>query len=147
MVVEQYTAGGMDNTSATPLFDSALHAERSMLDSSPDGLIAHELAHQWWGDLVTCRDWAHLWLNEGFASFAEVLWAEHHLGADEGAYLLLQKARPALAGGKERPVVDRRYPSPGSMFDARVYPKGARVLHMLRRKLGEAAFWKGVQRY
>jgi aminopeptidase N len=68
VVVEQFTAGGMENTSATTLHDRVLHDERSMLDHSPDGLIAHELAHQWWGDLVTCRDWSHLWLNEGFAS-------------------------------------------------------------------------------
>src|SRR5436305_14639554 len=129
MVVEQYTAGGMDNTSATPLFDSALHAERSMLDSSPDGLIAHELAHQWWGDLLTCRDWAHLWLNEGFASYCEVIWDEHRHGADWAQLDLWQKAAPAKTGGKDRPVVDRRYPNSEAMFDARADPKGAWVLN------------------
>jgi aminopeptidase N len=97
--------------------------------------------------MVTCRDWAHLWLNEGFASFAEVLWVEHHEGPAEGAFVLVHKGRAARDGGKARPVVDRRYPSPGSMFDARAYPKGAWVLHMLRRRLGEEAFWKAVQRY
>jgi len=147
VVVEQYSGGGMENTSATTLTDRALHDERAFLDSSPDGLIAHELAHQWWGDLITCRDWAHLWLNEGFASFCEVVWAEHHKGTDEGAYLLIGKAKGAMAGGKERPVVDRRYPFPRTMFDARAYPKGAWVLHMLRRHVGEDAFWKGVQAY
>jgi aminopeptidase N len=139
--------GGMENTSATTLGDQSLLDERALLDRNADGLIAHELAHQWWGDLVTCRDWSHLWLNEGFASYAEALWAEHHEGADDYAYNILLKARAALSGGKERPVVDRRYPSPGSMFDARSYPKGALILHMLRQRLGEAAFWKGVQRY
>src|SRR5438552_1690481 len=119
VVVEQFTSGGMENTSATTLTERTLHDERAFLDSSPDGLIAHELAHQWWGDLLTCRDWAHLWLNEGFATFAEVIWAEHNQGVDEGVYLNLAKKRLALAGGKERPIVDRRYPSPGSMFDAR----------------------------
>lgn len=147
VVVEQFTAGGMENTSATTLHDRVLHDERSMLDHSPDGLIAHELAHQWWGDLVTCRDWAHLWLNEGFASYAEALWDEHLLGTDEYAYTMLTKGRAAIAGGRDRPVVDRRYPSPGSMFDARAYPKGAYILHMLRRKLGEDVFWKGIQTY
>lgn len=147
VVVEQFTAGGMENTSATTLTDRSLHDARAFLDSSPDGLIAHELGHQWWGDLVTCRDWAHLWLNEGFASYCEVLWAEHKLGADEAALNLLGKARAAIAGGKDRPVMDRRWTSPGAMFDARAYPKGAWVLHMLRKRLGEDAFWRGVRRW
>jgi aminopeptidase N len=146
VVCEQY-GGGMENTSATTLGERALHDERSMLDSTPDGLISHELAHQWWGDLVTCRDWAHIWLNEGFASYAEVLWAEHHDGAEEGAYNLVQKSRPAISGGKERPVVDRRYSNSQAMFDSRAYPKGAWVLHMLRRQLGDDAFFKCLQEY
>src|SRR5262249_22991058 len=112
-----------------------------------DGLIAHELAHQWWGDLLTCRDWSHLWLNEGFASYAEALWDEHSKGPDAYAYNMMQKARGAIAGGKTRPVVDRRYADPNAMFDSRAYPKGAWVLHMLRQRVGEEAFWKSVQRY
>ena len=147
VVVEQFMWGGMENTSATTLAERALHDERAFLDSTPDDLIAHELAHQWWGNLVTCKDWAHLWLNEGFATYAEVLWAEHKLGADHAAYQLYNDARAALAGGKDRPIVDRRYPNPGSMFDARAYPKGAWVLHMLRCRLGEDAFWRGIRRY
>jgi aminopeptidase N len=147
VVVEQFTGGGMENTSATTLVDSALHDDRSMLDSTPDGLIAHELAHQWWGDLLTCRDWAHLWLNEGFASYAEALWEEHSKGADDYAYEMYQKAGGAIGGGRSRPVVDHRYPEPGSMFDGRSYPKGAWLLHMLRRRLGDEAFWRCLQRY
>jgi aminopeptidase N len=147
VVVEQFNSGGMENTSATTLTDGALHDERSMLDSSPDSLISHEMAHQWWGDLVTCRDWSHLWLNEGFASYAEALWDEHKLGADAYAATMLGKSRAAITGGRERPMVDRRYPFPRSMFDARSYPKGAFVLHMLRQRLGEDAFWKGIQQY
>jgi aminopeptidase N len=147
VVVEQFLHGGMENTSATTLTDWALHDARASLDSSPDGLIAHELAHQWWGDLVTCRDWAHVWLNEGFATYSEVLWEEHARGGEEAAYLLYQKARSALDGGKERPIVDRRYPNAWSMFDARAYPKGAWVLHMLRQQLGDEVFWKCLQRY
>lgn len=147
VVVEQFSSGGMENTGATTLTDRALHDERAFLDSDADLLIAHELAHQWWGDLVTCRDWAHLWLNEGFATFSEVIWTEHAKGADEGAYLLVQKARSAIAGGKERPIVDRRYPAPRLMFDARAYPKGAWVLQMLRHRLGETQFWKAIQSY
>ena len=147
VVVEQFTSGGMENTSATTLTDRALHDQRSMLDSSPDALIAHELAHQWWGDLVTCRDWAHIWLNEGFASFCEIVWAEYKLGRDEADYALFKKAHAAQSGGKERPIVDRHYPSPRMMFDDRAYPKGAWVLHMLRAKLGEETFWRGIRYY
>jgi aminopeptidase N len=147
VVVEQFTWGGMENTSATTLVDSAIQDERSMLDGTPDGLIAHEMGHQWWGDLVTARDWAHLWLNEGFASYCEVLWDDHKLGKDEGAYTLYQKIHGAIEGGKDRPVVDRRYKDPLTMFDGRAYPKGAWVLHMLRCQLGEEVFWKCIRTY
>jgi aminopeptidase N len=139
--------GGMENTSATTLGDRTLQDERSILDRSPDGLISHELAHQWWGDLVTCRDWSHLWLNEGFASYAEALWDEQSHGADDYTYNMDRKARLAIEGGRKRPVMDRRYTDPGSMFDGRSYPKGAWVLHMLRRHLGDEAFFKGLERY
>jgi aminopeptidase N len=149
-VVAYSFGGGMENTSATTMGD-ILQDARSSLDRDSDGIIAHELAHQWWGDLVTCRDWSHLWLNEGFASYAEALWDEHKNGPDAYEYNMYQKAhgsrRSAIGGGKDRPVVDRRYPTPSSMFDARSYPKGAWVLHMLRRRVGEDAFWKAIQTY
>jgi aminopeptidase N len=148
VVVEQFTAGGMENTSATTLYQRAMHDERALLDSSPDWLIAHELGHQWWGDLVTCKDWTHLWLNEGFATYCEVLWAEHKLGPDERDYRLYQKSRSARSGSaKTRPIVDRHYPTPGSMFDTRAYPKGGWVLHMLRSRLGDDAFFRALKRY
>jgi aminopeptidase N len=147
VVVEQFTAGGMENTSATTMNDRIMYDRRSLLDGSPDAIVAHELAHQWWGDLVTCRDWAHIWLNEGFASYMEAVWAEHDKGPDEYVYAIYQKGRSAVSGGKDRPVVDRRYPSPFSMFDARAYPKGAFVLHMLRQRLGDDVFWKCLARH
>lgn len=148
VVVEQFTSGGMENTSATTLYEAVLHDERALLDSSPDWLIAHELGHQWWGDLVTCKDWSHLWLNEGFATYCEVLWAEHHIGRDEADYILLQKSRAARSStALQRPIVDRHYPNPGSMFDVRVYPKGGWVLHMLRHQVGDEDFFKVLQRY
>lgn len=148
VVVEQFTSGGMENTSATTLYRRVMHDERAMIDSSPDRLIAHELGHQWWGNLVTCRDWSHLWLNEGFATYCEVLWREHKLGKDERDYLLYQKSRSARKGSALlRPVVDRRYSSPASMFDARAYPKGGWILHMLRSRLGDDDFFRGLNRY
>jgi aminopeptidase N len=148
VVVEQFTAGGMENTSATTLYEQIMHDDRALIDSDPDWLIAHELGHQWWGDLVTCKDWSHLWLNEGFATYCEVLWAEHKLGMDERDYRLLAKSRDARSGAAlTRPIIDRRYLDPGAMFDERVYPKGGWVLHMLRHKLGDADFFSALKRY
>lgn len=148
VVVEQFIWGGMENTSATTLYERALHNERAMLDSSPDWLIAHELGHQWWGDLVTCRNWSHLWLNEGFATYSEILWAEHKLGDIERDWRLFEKSRSARSGSAQsRPIVDRTYPHPGSLFDVRAYPKGGWVLHMLRRQLGDEDFFNGLKRY
>ncbi len=139
--------GGMENTSATTLGTWTLHDERAHLDFSSDGLVAHELAHQWFGDLVTCKDWSHLWLNEGFASFMTPVWYEYDLGRDEYDYSMYGKMQSAVKGGKERPVVDRHYDKPGDMFDSRSYPKGASILHMLRRRVGDDMFWRSVKRY
>ncbi|MFO0948925.1 MAG: M1 family metallopeptidase, partial [Planctomycetota bacterium] len=148
VVVEQFIAGGMENTTATTLYSRVMHDERAMLDSSPDWLIAHELAHQWWGDLLTCKDWAHLWLNEGFATYSEALWAEHKLGKEEFDFSMYEKGEGARSGGAtSRPVVDRHYADPQTMFDTRAYPKGAWILHMLRRLLGEEVFFQGIAAY
>lgn len=148
VVVEQFIVGGMENTSATTLTQRVMHDERASLDSSPDGLIAHELGHQWWGDLLTCKDWTHLWLNEGFATYCEVLWTEHKLGADERDYLLYSKSKSARAGtAVKRPVVDFRYEAPRTMFDSRAYPKGGWVLHMLRNRVGDDDFFRALERY
>jgi aminopeptidase N len=139
--------GGMEHTSATTMGDRILVDKRTLLDRSSESIVSHELAHQWWGDMVTCRDWSHLWLNEGFASYAEALWDEHSKGPDDYAYNMFRKAPEAIRGGKTRPVMDRHYTSASAMFDGRSYPKGAWVLHMLRNQLGDEAFWKGIQRY
>lgn len=139
--------GGMENTSATTLGEDTLHDAIAHLEGDSDGLVAHELAHQWWGDLLTCRDWSHLWLNEGFATYFEALWDEHDNGPEEFAVNMLGKSGGAIGGGKTRPIVDRFYDNPGQMFDGRAYPKGAWVLHMLRRRVGDETFWKILNRY
>lgn len=139
--------GGMENTSATTLGPRTLHDERAHLDTSSDGLVAHELAHQWFGDLVTCKDWAHTWLNEGFATLFSAVWAEYDLGRDEYDYEIYEDMNRAIEGGKKAPVVDRRYEDSGEMFDNRAYPKGAFILHMLRHRLGDEKFWGAVKSY
>ena len=80
--VPDFIAGGMENITATTMTDSALHDEIAALERDEDGLVAHELAHQWFGDLLTCKDWSHIWLNEGFASYFGPLFAEHDRGDD-----------------------------------------------------------------
>lgn len=139
--------GGMENTSATTLGEGTLHDDRAHLETSSDGLVAHELAHQWFGDLLTCKDWAHLWLNEGFASYFESIWEEKDLGYEHFEYDVYQKARRAISGGKDKPVVYYSYGDPDEQFDSRAYPKGAYILHMVRRRLGDEMFWNVMKTY
>ncbi len=139
--------GGMENTSATTLGPRTLHDERAHLDTSSDGLVSHELAHQWFGDLLTCKDWAHTWLNEGFATYFSAVWSENDLGRDEYDYEIYGDMRRGIEGGKKAPVVDRRYGDAGEMFDSRSYPKGSSILHMLRHRVGDTKFWASVNRY
>jgi aminopeptidase N len=148
--VDEYVAGGMEHTSATTLKLSTLHDERAHLDVSSDGLVSHELVHQWWGNLLTCKDWAELWLNESFATCFTTLWTEHDLGPDEATWRRYGEAESYFsedAGRYRRPIVTYRYQRPGNMFDRHSYPKGGRVLHMLRFVLGEERFWRAIRHY
>ncbi len=150
VVVQDFIFGGMENTSSTTLLDLMLYDDRAALDFDLDDLVAHELAHQWWGDLLTCRDWHHAWLNEGFATWSELVWREHARGADDAAYDRLEMStRYMREDGQEyrRAIVDRRYEEPIDLFDRHLYEKGGQVLHMLRRELGEEGFWKTLATY
>jgi aminopeptidase N len=148
--VAEFIFGGMENTSATTLTDTVLYDERAALDFDCDGLVAHELAHQWFGDLLTCRDWAHAWLNEGFATYWEALFTEHHKGQDEFRYELWRNARAYFDEDRQRyrrPIVQRVYHEPMDIFDRHLYEKGGLVLHMLRFVLGDALFFKAMHHY
>jgi aminopeptidase N len=150
VAVSDFIFGGMENTSATTQTADTLHDARAHLDFSSDPLVAHELAHQWWGDLVTCRDWAHAWLNEGFATYFEALWCEEDLGPDEFAWNLKQDRESYLAEDSNhyrRPIVCNRYQAPIELFDRHLYEKGSLVLHMLRRLLGDRLFFKALNLY
>ncbi len=150
VTVGDFIFGGMENTSATTMTDSLLHDERAHLDYSSDGIVAHELAHQWWGDLLTCRDWSHGWLNEGFATYFELLFKEHDLGVDEFRYAVYQDANAYIqedSGRYRRPIVSNVYNQPVDLFDRHLYEKGALVLHMLRANLGDKLFWKALNHY
>ncbi|WP_437674656.1 M1 family aminopeptidase [Sorangium sp. So ce131] len=149
-VVSDFIFGGMENTTATTMYEHILLDERAALDISSDDLIAHELAHQWFGDLVTCRDWSHGWLNEGFATFMEHVYREHHRGADEydhGLKVDLDAYLGEARGRYRRPIVCQDYDAPLDVFDRHLYEKGGLVLHLLRRELGDELFWRGVNTY
>jgi aminopeptidase N len=149
VVVSDFTMGGMENTSATTLTDLTLHDAAAAGDVSSDPLVAHELAHQWFGDLVTCRTWSHAWLNEGFATFLETIWLEHDLGADEAVYDRFRQGNDYFGedAGYRRPIVARDYEAPQDIFDCHLYQKAGRVLNHLRALLGPDVFWLGVRTY
>jgi aminopeptidase N len=147
---------GMENISATTETVDTLRDARAALDGTSDDLVAHELAHQWFGDLVTLRSWAHAWLNEGMATYFEALYQQHlarqggATGDDELAWKLDQSRVNYLREDRERyrrPLVTSRYVSPIRMFDAHTYDKGAWVLHMLHELVGEEGWWRGVRTY
>lgn len=147
--VADFIFGGMENTTATTLTEQALLDERAALDHDVEPLVAHELAHQWWGDLVTCREWPEAWLNEGFATYFEYIWFEQDRGRDEADWHALEQLDHYLheANEYQRSIVCRHYRDPIEIFDGHLYEKGGRVLHMLRHLVGDAAFFEALAAY
>lgn len=153
-VVWNFGAGGMENTSATTMFDAAIYSEAEAIDQDYDGLIAHELGHQWFGDLITCDSWEHIWLNEGFATYLAALWFEHRDGRD-GYLANIQRnfdnvIRNDTGTAPGTPaMVSPVYDHPWEVFrrGANPYPKGASILHMLRHRYGPVQFYSAVADY
>lgn len=145
--VHDFVAGGMENTSLTTLTLNTLFDKSTGTLHTTRRLDAHEIAHQWFGDLVTCKDWSHLWLNEGFATYYTELYDAHAIGPEILQYEMWRKARSILENKDEKPIVWRGYGSPWDQFDYRAYPKGAWVLHMLRTQLGADLFRRCVTDY
>jgi len=141
-LISDFMYSGMENISATTLTDRTMHDTRAHLDFESDGLVAHELAHQWFGDLVTCRDWNDMWLNEGFATYFTDLYYEHWKGASEFHYRVWRRDQlPVIRAEMKKPrTLSARHPWG-------VYIKGASVLHMLRTYMGDDLFRAGVQDY
>ncbi|HKR02023.1 MAG TPA: M1 family metallopeptidase [Pyrinomonadaceae bacterium] len=150
-IVSSFIFGGMENITATTHADSEiLSGPTREAQLSTENLISHELAHSWFGNLVTCKDWSELWLNEGFATFMEAVFREQEAGRD--AYLAEMQSNTSLYFLEDllkyrRPLVYDRYRSPLDLFDTTVYKKGALVLHMLRETIGDELFWKALHRY
>jgi aminopeptidase N len=148
--VADFIFGGMENISATTLTETSLLDKRASLDADADGLLAHELAHQWFGDLLTCRDWSHGWLNEGFATYFEALFTESAKGIDEFRYELHSNAQIYMGEDSaryRRPIVNNVYHEPIDLFDRHLYEKGSLVLHMIRTVLGDALWTKAIHHY
>ncbi len=146
--VQDFGWGGMENTTITTLNNNTLFTAATENIRSSQGLVAHELAHQWFGDFVTCKDWSHIWLNEGFASFYETLYDEHKNGRDQYLYRMHEGAKGIVAQvGDTKAIVHRKFKEPGEQFDYLAYGKGSWVLHMLRRQLGDELFRRCIQTY
>lgn len=146
----EFVAGGMENTTCTTQTDAVLITRRAGLDNDLDFLVAHELAHHWFGDLLTCRDWSHGWLNEGFATWCEVLFAEVDRGQDDADFELDRNARIYFDEDSRRyrrPLVSAKFKYPWTIFDRHLYEKGGWVVHMLRAELGDDAFFKSIRYY
>jgi aminopeptidase N len=148
--VFDFTFGGMENTGATTLTMRALQTPEDAIDQTYETLISHELAHQWWGDLVTCRDWSEGWLNEGFATYSEVVFWEAEHGRDEADFARLEQMCSYLVedyGDYRRALVETRFRYPSDVFDRHLYEKGATVVHMLRATLGDSVWRRGLKLY
>ncbi|TWU34129.1 Aminopeptidase N [Novipirellula aureliae] len=149
VTIADFVAGGMENTSITTLTDQTVFSSETENIRSTRSLDAHELAHQWFGDYVTCKDWSHLWLNEGFATYYATLYEGHKFGRDALLYrMYLDASQKVLVQAKDmRPIVYNEYKNPGEQFDFRAYPKGSWVLHMLRSQLGDDLYRECILAY
>ncbi|MDJ0517701.1 MAG: M1 family metallopeptidase [Trichodesmium sp. MO_231.B1] len=149
--VSDFIFGGMENTSTTLLTDRCLLDEKAALDNrNSESLVAHELAHQWFGDLIVIKHWSHAWIKEGMASYSEVLWTEHEYGQDDAAYYLLKEARSYIAedrGRYRRPIVTNIYREAIELYDRHLYEKGACVYHMIKTELGAELFTKAIHNF
>ncbi len=151
-IIPDFTYGGMENVSATTQTDLALHGTGGEPEQSGRGLNAHELAHQWFGDLTTTATWAHIWLNEGLTTYMESVHNEKSRGWSAGQWSWINQQSGAMHADQngERPLVLGEEPGTDPItlfFSGHVYPKGAQVAHQLRRLLGDSVFWAGMQRF
>src|SRR5258706_3112391 len=150
VMVDDFVAGGMENSSATTNTSKSLVHPKLTPEyfTGEDDLISHELGHQWFGDLVTCKDWGDVWLNEGFATFLEAVWTEAHFGKDQADYERWNSAHEWFESASlwNKPIVRHDFDD-SSEFDGNAYGKGGLVLYMLRHQIGKDAFYRGLKHY
>ena len=145
--VHDFIARGMENTTATLLYDAVQFDARAAQDLSNQDLIMHEIIHQWFGNLVTCKDWANLPLNEGFANYFESAYRLHNNGTDEYLWKNHNDRLQYFAEAAQyrRPIIFNRYSIPEDMYDRHTYQKAGQVLRMLHDYLGDDTWWRGVR--
>ena len=150
VMVDDFVAGGMENSSATTNTSTSLVHPKLAPEyfTGEDDLISHELGHQWFGDLVTTKDWGNIWLNEGFATFLEAVWTEAHFGKDQADYERWNGAREWFESVNlwNKPIVRHDFDD-SSEFDGNAYGKGGWALYMLRHQIGEDSFYRGLKHY
>ena len=153
-VVAQFPYGGMENITATTMSDTDIFlANSELMKPAIHDLVSHELAHSWFGNLVTCQNWAELWLNEGFATFMEAAFREKMYGRRNYMIKINSDAMEFVVddaiNDKRTPLYNLNAGNVATLFDrpATNYDKGGVVLHMLREEIGDEAFWRGVNLY
>jgi aminopeptidase N len=140
--------GAAESTTATLLGQQLIFDPHAEEEYYMERIVAHEIAHHWWGDLITLRSWSQTWLNEGFATYSDYLYTVYKKGDEEGAIDLLGKKETYLNEAHNkyiRPIVFDRYEVPGQNFDHHTYQKAACVLHMLRQITGDDLFFRTLQ--
>ena len=150
IIVRDFVTGAMENTTAVSHSESAYQSEEALNDQNYwEYIIAHELAHHWFGDLVTAESWANLTVNESFANYGEYLWLAHKYGKDVADYHLRNNTQQyhQRPDDFKKDLVRFDYTSTDDMFDMVSYNKGGAILHMLRHYLGDEAFFQGVTNY
>lgn len=149
VVVRDYVSGAMENTSAVIFGEFVQKTQRELIDGDNQNIVAHEMFHHWFGDLVTCESWSHLPLNESFATYGPYLWREFKYGKDDADHYLESNLNGYLEEAlfKKENMVRYDYEHPLEMFDAHSYSKGSLLLHMLRNYMGDTAFFAGVTQY
>ncbi len=149
IVVRDYVSGAMENTSATLHGDfSVYQTDREMLDGKRgENVISHELFHQWFGDLVTCESWSNITVNESFATYGEYMWQEYKNGPDAADAHGYNSRQGYMAQSKMEPLVRFGYEQREEVFDGISYNKGGQILHMLRKVVGDDAFFASLKLY
>ncbi|MEL6557887.1 MAG: M1 family metallopeptidase [Bacteroidota bacterium] len=149
VVVRDFVSGAMENTTATVFMEDLNVTEKELLDENWDYIIAHELFHHWFGDLVTCESWSNLTLNESFADFSEALWIGHKYGEDEGDYHAMLALENYFEEAEEevKDLIRFYYDDKEDMFDRHSYEKGGAVLRMLKTYIGDEAFYAALNLY
>jgi aminopeptidase N len=151
VVVRDYVSGAMENTTAVIFGEFMQKNQRELLDAGHvnENVVAHEMFHHWFGDLVTTENWANLTLNEGFANYSEYLWLENKHGREVADNHLMDEQQGYLVSAQNggHPLIHFGYNDREDMFDAHSYNKGGCVLHMLRHLAGDEAFFAALSHY